>query len=188
VIISRPAFQSSLSLSLQARELYGSVCELQPLASQGWLEWAKMEEECGQVKFSLKILREGLHAPLDISTNYSYMRKVAYNCHFFHLIYCHLIAFYWHGSPVYLSLSLSTHCFTSQRLSKSHCHCLRLRELTLTLTLTLTEPLTGLSQCKLNEGLLTKAIKQQEKLHDVDAARGMLSALRHESIERVWKV
>ena len=47
---------------------------------------------------------------------------------------------------------------------------------------------TGLSQCKLNEGLLTKAIKQQEKLHDVDAARGMLSALRHESIERVWKV
>ena len=54
--------------------------------------------------------------------------------------------------------------------------------------MTLTEPLTGLSQCKLNEGLLTKAIKQQEKLHDVDAARGMLSALRHESIERVWKV
>ena len=45
-----------------------------------------------------------------------------------------------------------------------------------------------MSQCKLNEGLLTKAIKQQEKLHDVDAARGMLSALRHESIERVWKV
>jgi hypothetical protein len=70
----------------------------------------------------------------------------------------------------------------SQCLSKSNCHCLYLRELTLT------EPQTGLSQCKLNEGLLTKAIKQQEKLHDVDAARGMLSALRHESIERVWKV
>lgn len=51
-----------LSHALQARELYGSVCELQPLASQGWLEWAKMEEECGQVKFSLKILREGLCA------------------------------------------------------------------------------------------------------------------------------
>ena len=46
----------------------------------------------------------------------------------------------------------------------------------------------GLSQCRLNEGLLTKAIKQQEKLHDVQAARGMLSVLRHESIERVWKV
>lgn len=44
---------------LQARELYSSVCVLQPLASQGWLEWAKMEEECGQIKFSLKILREG---------------------------------------------------------------------------------------------------------------------------------
>ena len=51
-----------LPYALQARELYGSVCELQPLASQGWLEWAKMEEECGQVKFSLKILREGLCA------------------------------------------------------------------------------------------------------------------------------
>jgi hypothetical protein len=50
---------TSLHLNLQARELYGSVCELQPLASQGWLEWAKMEEECGQVKYSLKILREG---------------------------------------------------------------------------------------------------------------------------------
>ena len=48
--------------------------------------------------------------------------------------------------------------------------------------------LLGLSQCRLNEGLLTKAIKQQEKLHDVQAARGMLSVLRHESIERVWKV
>ena len=35
------------------------MCALQPLASQGWLEWAKMEEECGQIKFSLKILREG---------------------------------------------------------------------------------------------------------------------------------
>jgi hypothetical protein len=101
VVVSRPAFHSSLSLSLQARELYGSVCELQPLASQGWLEWAKMEEECGQVKFSLKILREGPHATPDITTNYSYMRKVAYNCHLFHLIiFCHLIAFYWHGIPV----------------------------------------------------------------------------------------
>jgi hypothetical protein len=183
VIVSRLAFHSSLSLSLQARELYGSVCELQPLASQGWLEWAKMEEECGQVKFSLKILREGPHATLDITTNYSYLRKLAYNCHFFHLIiFCHLIAFSWHGIPVCLFLSLSTHCFMSQHLSKSHCYCLYLPELTLT------ETLTGLSQCKLNEGLLTKAIKQQEKLHDVDAARGMLSALRHESIERVWKV
>lgn len=84
MIISRPALH--LSLSLQARELYGSVCELQPLASQGWLEWAKMEEECGQVKFSLKILREGPHATLDINTDYSYMRKLVYDCHFFYLI------------------------------------------------------------------------------------------------------
>ena len=43
----------------------------------------------------------------------------------------------------------------------------------------------GLSRCKLNEGLLTKAIKQQEKLHDLEAARGMLSVLRHESIDKV---
>ena len=45
--------------NLQARELYSCVCELQPLASQGWLEWSKMEEECGQVQCSLQILRRG---------------------------------------------------------------------------------------------------------------------------------
>ena len=46
-------------LYLQARELYSCVCDLQPLASQGWLEWSKMEEECGQVQRSLQILRSG---------------------------------------------------------------------------------------------------------------------------------
>ena len=87
----------------KARELYAQVCDSQPLASQGWLEWSKMEEECGHVKYSLKILRKGL------------------------------------------------------------------------------------SRCQFNEGLLTKAIKQQEKLHNMEEARGMLSILKHESIERVWK-
>ena len=45
----------------------------------------------------------------------------------------------------------------------------------------------GLARCQFNEGLLTKAIKQQEKLHNMDGARGMLSMLKHEAIERVWK-
>jgi hypothetical protein len=57
--VTSPSLSPSPHIHCQARELYGSVCELQPLASQGWLEWAKMEEECGQVKYSLKILREG---------------------------------------------------------------------------------------------------------------------------------
>lgn len=38
-----------------------------------------------------------------------------------------------------------------------------------------------------NEALLTRAIKQQERLHDMDAARHMLSMLKRESIDRVWR-
>ena len=38
-----------------------------------------------------------------------------------------------------------------------------------------------------NELLLTRAIKQHEKLHNLSAARTMLSILKHKSIERVWK-
>ncbi len=87
----------------KARQLYEEVCRHQPLASQGWLEWSKMEEESGRVKNSLKILREGL----------------------------------------------------------KHCH--------------------------FHEGLLTKAVKQQEKLHDIKAAREMLSVLKYESIDKAWK-
>ena len=33
---------------------------LQPFAAQGWLEFAKMEEECGQLKGAQAILRRGL--------------------------------------------------------------------------------------------------------------------------------
>jgi predicted Zn-dependent protease len=44
----------------EARKLYKKVCVLQPLASQGWLEWSKMEEECGNLGQALKILKRGL--------------------------------------------------------------------------------------------------------------------------------
>ena len=42
-------------------------------------------------------------------------------------------------------------------------------------------------QKNFNEALLTRAIKQQEKLHNISAARNMLSVLKHKSIERVWR-
>ena len=87
----------------KARELYKTVCYLQPMNSQSWLEWSKLEEECGEIRSSLKVLRKGL------------------------------------------------------------------------LT------------CTFNEALLTKAIKQQERLNNVDDARKMLSVLKHEAIDRVWK-
>ncbi len=87
----------------EARKFYKSACEIQPLATQGWLEWSKMEEECGKLRESLKILRHGL------------------------------------------------------------------------------------KMCNFNEGLLTKAIRQQERLHKLKDARGMLSVLKYESIEKVWR-
>ena len=45
----------------------------------------------------------------------------------------------------------------------------------------------GLQKCRYNEGLLTKAIRHLERLHRLNDARGMLSALKHESMEKVWK-
>ena len=87
----------------EARKHYKCACEIQPLATQGWLEWSKMEEECGKLRESLKILRYGL------------------------------------------------------------------------------------KMCNFNEGLLTKAIRQQERLHKLKDARGMLSVLKYESIEKVWR-
>jgi predicted TPR repeat methyltransferase len=33
---------------------------LQPHASQGWLEYSKMEEECGDLEVAARILRKGL--------------------------------------------------------------------------------------------------------------------------------
>eukprot|EP00607_Mallomonas_marina_P009137 CAMPEP_0182422658 /NCGR_PEP_ID=MMETSP1167-20130531/8401_1 /TAXON_ID=2988 /ORGANISM="Mallomonas Sp, Strain CCMP3275" /LENGTH=1499 /DNA_ID=CAMNT_0024600895 /DNA_START=12 /DNA_END=4508 /DNA_ORIENTATION=+ len=45
----------------------------------------------------------------------------------------------------------------------------------------------GLRQCTFNEALLTKAIKQQERLHNLREAREMLSVLKHEPIDRAWR-
>lgn len=49
--------ENSLKL---ARRFYRRVIQLQPYASQGWLEYAKMEEECGQLDRCAEILSAGL--------------------------------------------------------------------------------------------------------------------------------
>lgn len=43
-----------------ARRLYQKVCQLQPYASQGWLEYSKLEEECGNLNRGARILHAGL--------------------------------------------------------------------------------------------------------------------------------
>jgi len=45
---------------LEARNLYQQVCRLQPYASQGWLEYSKLEEECGNMNMCSRILRTGM--------------------------------------------------------------------------------------------------------------------------------
>lgn len=45
---------------LAARLLYQKVCRLQPYASQVWLEYSKLEEECGNMNTCGRILRAGL--------------------------------------------------------------------------------------------------------------------------------
>jgi hypothetical protein len=45
---------------LEARLLYQQVCRLQPYASQGWLEYSKLEEECGNMNTCGRILRAGM--------------------------------------------------------------------------------------------------------------------------------
>ena len=44
----------------EAKLLFKLVSYLQPYAYQGWLEYAKMEEECGNQNKSKRILHEGL--------------------------------------------------------------------------------------------------------------------------------
>lgn len=44
----------------QARNLYQQVCTLQPYASQGWIDFSKLEEECGNMGSCSKVLRTGL--------------------------------------------------------------------------------------------------------------------------------
>lgn len=44
----------------EARRLYRRVCHLQPHASQGWLEYSKMEEEVGDMDAAAHVLEKGL--------------------------------------------------------------------------------------------------------------------------------
>lgn len=44
----------------EARKNYRMACDLQPRASQGWLEHSKLEEESGNLRQCAKILQEGL--------------------------------------------------------------------------------------------------------------------------------
>jgi tetratricopeptide (TPR) repeat protein len=44
----------------EARLLYQRVCQLQPYAFQGWLEYSKLEEECGHLNRVMNILHAGL--------------------------------------------------------------------------------------------------------------------------------
>jgi la-related protein 1 len=45
---------------VDARQLYQKVCQLQPYASQGWIEYSKLEEECGHMNRVTNILHAGL--------------------------------------------------------------------------------------------------------------------------------
>jgi len=44
----------------EARRVYRKVCTLQPYASQGWLEFSKLEEESGNLERCASLLSEGL--------------------------------------------------------------------------------------------------------------------------------
>lgn len=88
---------------IEARRLYQKVCQLQPYASQGWLEYSKLEEECGHVNRVTNIL------------------------------------------------------------------------------------LAGLEYCEYSENLLTRAVKHQEKLGNLDSAHELLARLKHVGIDKVWR-
>ena len=87
----------------EARKLYQQVCRLQPYANQGWLEYSKLEEECGNMDICAKILRAGL------------------------------------------------------------------------------------GYCEYSENLLTRAIKNEEKMGKLGRARELLARLKHVGIEKVWR-
>jgi hypothetical protein len=86
-----------------ARRLYGCVNQLQPFASQGWLEHSKLEEECGHLKRCQQLLRKGLNF------------------------------------------------------------------------------------CTMNEGLLTKAIKHEERMGNLEAARTLLGMLKALGTDKAWR-
>lgn len=87
----------------EARRLYQKVCQLQPYASQGWVEYSKLEEECGHMNRVTNIL----HA--------------------------------------------------------------------------------GLEFCEYNENILIRALKHQERMGNLDQARGLMARLKHVAIEKVWR-
>mmetsp|Transcript_3891 Transcript_3891/g.7486 ORF Transcript_3891/g.7486 Transcript_3891/m.7486 type:complete len:1405 (-) Transcript_3891:348-4562(-) len=68
----------------KARELYSKVCELQPYASQGWLERSKLEEECGNLEDCSFILSEGLkYCPMNENLRTKAIKleeRMAYEC------------------------------------------------------------------------------------------------------------
>lgn len=88
---------------IEARHLYQKVCQIQPFASQGWLEYSKLEEECG------------------------FMNRVTNILH------------------------------------------------------------AGLEYCTYSESLLTRAVKHQERMGNLEAARIVLARLKHVGIEKVWR-
>jgi len=87
----------------EARQLYQQVTDSQPFAHQGWLEFSKMEEECGR----LFECREILHK--------------------------------------------------------------------------------GLEYCNFAEQLLTKAIKHEERMNNLQGARALLARLRNQSVDKAWR-
>ena len=60
VILDLADFAKRESKFTEAKFLFKLVSYLQPFAYQGWLEFAKMEEECGNTGLSWRILQVGL--------------------------------------------------------------------------------------------------------------------------------
>jgi len=60
VILDLADFAKRESKFTEAKYLFKLVSYLQPFAYQGWLEFAKMEEECGNTELSWRILQVGL--------------------------------------------------------------------------------------------------------------------------------
>lgn len=60
LILDMADFAKRESRFREAKILFKLVSYLQPYAYQGWLEYSKMEEECGNILKSWQILTEGL--------------------------------------------------------------------------------------------------------------------------------
>jgi len=64
VVLELADFAKRENKTKEARNFYRIVTSLQPNASQGWLEHAKLEEECGNLESCTRILEAGLeHCP-----------------------------------------------------------------------------------------------------------------------------